>query len=98
MPPDLHAQIHEAVKENTRTFNAEIVARLQESFESPRLGFGSGSVVERLQQAKRELDEVVLVKQGGQKIAEQVTELFYREFLKRAAAEGLVALIQKPKT
>lgn len=34
VPPDLHAQIHEAAKANTRTFNAEIVARLQSSFSS----------------------------------------------------------------
>lgn len=33
VPPDLHAQLHEAAKGNNRTFNAEIVARLQESFD-----------------------------------------------------------------
>lgn len=32
VPPDLHAQIHNAAKGNNRTFNAEIVARLQDSF------------------------------------------------------------------
>ena len=31
VPPDLHAQIHEHAKSNNRTFNAEIVARLQAS-------------------------------------------------------------------
>lgn len=35
VPPDLHAQIHGAAKENNRTFNAEIVARLQASFDAP---------------------------------------------------------------
>lgn len=35
VPPELHARIHEAAKTNTRTFNAEIVARLQASFEAP---------------------------------------------------------------
>lgn len=34
VPPDLHAQIHESAKENNRTFNAEIVARLRGSFET----------------------------------------------------------------
>lgn len=38
VPPDLHAQIHEAAKANTRTFNAEIVARLQASFAEPAHG------------------------------------------------------------
>lgn len=33
VPPDLHAQLHEAAKVNNRTFNAEIVARLQASFD-----------------------------------------------------------------
>lgn len=32
VPPDLHAKIHESAKENNRTFNAEIVARLEQSF------------------------------------------------------------------
>lgn len=40
VPPELHAQIHASAKANNRTFNAEIVARLQESFHV----HGSGSV------------------------------------------------------
>lgn len=35
VPPSLHAQIHEAAKGNNRTFNAEIVSRLESSFGSP---------------------------------------------------------------
>lgn len=34
VPPTLHSQIHEAAKINNRTFNAEIIARLQQSFET----------------------------------------------------------------
>lgn len=33
VPPDLHARIHESAKASGRTFNAEIVARLEASFE-----------------------------------------------------------------
>lgn len=33
VPPDLHKQIHEAAEKSNRTFNAEIVARLQQSFD-----------------------------------------------------------------
>jgi len=33
VPPRLHAQIHEAARGNNRTFNAEIVARLQATFD-----------------------------------------------------------------
>lgn len=32
VPPELHAQLHEAAKANNRTFNSEIVARLERSF------------------------------------------------------------------
>lgn len=32
VPPDLHKQIHDAARSSNRTFNAEIIARLQESF------------------------------------------------------------------
>lgn len=35
VPPGLHAQIHEAAKSNNRTFNAEIVARLEQTFSGP---------------------------------------------------------------
>lgn len=35
VPPDLHSRIHDAAKSNNRTFNAEIVARLEQSFSSP---------------------------------------------------------------
>lgn len=33
VPPDLHKQLHEAAKAADRTFNAEILSRLQQSFE-----------------------------------------------------------------
>lgn len=32
VPPGLHGKIHEAAKGNNRTFNAEIVARLEQTF------------------------------------------------------------------
>lgn len=35
VPPELHAQIHKAAKDSNRTFNAEIVARLEQSFSPP---------------------------------------------------------------
>lgn len=34
VPPGLHAQLHASASKNERTFNAEIVARLAESFEA----------------------------------------------------------------
>lgn len=41
VPPELHAQIHASAKANNRTFNAEIVARLQESFHVKGAGVAS---------------------------------------------------------
>lgn len=33
VPPELHARIHESAKASGRTFNAELVSRLEASFE-----------------------------------------------------------------
>lgn len=33
VPPELHARIHEAAQEAGRTYNAEILARLEDSFD-----------------------------------------------------------------
>lgn len=41
LPKELHQQLHEAAAASGRSYNAEIVARLQESFETP-------TVIERL--------------------------------------------------
>lgn len=32
LPPELHAQLHASAKESGRTYNAEILARLEQSF------------------------------------------------------------------
>lgn len=45
VPPDLHAQIHEAAKQNNRTFNAEIVSRLQGSFEPRPVDFAKQKTI-----------------------------------------------------
>ncbi|NIC37193.1 Arc family DNA-binding protein [Halomonas desiderata] len=37
MPPELHEQLKRAAKENHRSMNAEIIARLQSTFEEHRL-------------------------------------------------------------
>lgn len=35
LPKDLHERLHESAKESGRSYNAEIIARLQKSFEEP---------------------------------------------------------------
>ncbi|MDO4796249.1 MAG: Arc family DNA-binding protein [Brachymonas sp.] len=46
VPPDLHKQLHEAAAANNRTFNAEIVSRLQESFVQHASAYGKLPMVE----------------------------------------------------
>ena len=56
LPDGMRDRIADAAKTAGRSMNAEIVARLQDSFDGPKLGFGPGSTGERLKQAKAELD------------------------------------------
>lgn len=63
VPPALHAAIHEAAAAANRTFNAEIVARLENSFTpSPDIGRHVQSLVARYEQelAEAEVDKHIL--------------------------------------
>ncbi len=62
MPDGMRDNLKAAAKANNRTMNAEIVARLQETFDGPKLGFGPGSVGERLEQARQQLDASMQIK------------------------------------
>lgn len=42
IPRDLHERLHEAAKANGRSYNSELIARLQSSFESSAAGGGAG--------------------------------------------------------
>ncbi|MFX1725014.1 Arc family DNA-binding protein [Stenotrophomonas sp. AS1] len=35
LPPELHARVHESAEANGRTYNAELIARLEQSFIPP---------------------------------------------------------------
>lgn len=39
LPPDMHARLHEAAQESGRSYNAEIVARLQSTFKPEQKTF-----------------------------------------------------------
>lgn len=52
VPPELHARIHEAAKDSGRTFNAEIVARLEASFSTAESTLPLG-LREYLEEVKR---------------------------------------------
>jgi hypothetical protein len=56
VPPELHKKIHENAAASNRTFNAEIVARLQKSFEEavPAMGDVAKDLVEEFA-AKRKI-------------------------------------------
>lgn len=56
-PDGMREQIAEVAKANGRSMNAEIIARLQDSLDGPKLGFGPGSVGDQLKKAREELDD-----------------------------------------
>lgn len=62
IPKDLHSELQQAADDTSKSMNAEIVARLQETFDGPKLGFGPGSVGERLEQARQQLDASMQIK------------------------------------
>ena len=75
VPPDLHAQIHEAAKANTRTFNAEIMARLQASFGSLQgsmRGFEMTGQMDSTEDAAWTPQQVKLMKEVATEAAKQV--------------------------
>lgn len=72
VPPKLHAKIHESAKESNRTFNAEIVARLEASFVEIGLSHkGSRSEVDQL---RDELVEYIARKRKNREILEYLRE------------------------
>lgn len=54
VPPDLHKQIHRAAFVATRTFNAEILSRLQASFDAPSVLTLPASVEQAIEAEQRE--------------------------------------------
>lgn len=73
LPPDLHERVHRAALETERTFNAEIVYRLRQTFlREDRRGTGPGlvsdaEVVQELETIVRYLKTVMLPDSGGKK-------------------------------
>lgn len=49
IPPELHARVHESAESNGRTYNAELIARLEQSFEER--GIESMTVAEVIEEA-----------------------------------------------
>lgn len=105
VPPKLHAKIHESAKESNRTFNAEIVARLERSFADapPELKSSTPEAVHlrdelvALIERKRKNQEVVdYLKEAGLPF-HQVAEAFERElhdigYKAHTAAQRLIEL------
>lgn len=63
LPPDVHAKIHEAASATGRSYNAEIVARLQASFqtdESEQREFEAWREVARLKQQSAEVSTMTM--------------------------------------
>jgi len=58
MPPELRDKLKSASEENHRSMNAEIVARLQESFDTRLDQNTASALVDSLQQSLREVREM----------------------------------------
>ena len=65
MPPELHAKIKQAAERNHRSMNAEMVARLDESFQRRGLSVGSLNVADRVK-----TEEAISVLKEAQELLE----------------------------
>lgn len=76
MPPELHEKLKAAAKDSHRSMNAEIVARLQNSFEEDSLyGHQLGSAASTL--AALDLDELLETVGGTMKTLQGASEALY---------------------
>lgn len=64
LPPDVHAMLHNAAEASGRSYNAEIVARLQQSFEQ----FGQGDKISAAFDSLQ--DEIRQIKAAQEKLLE----------------------------
>lgn len=85
VPPGLHAQIHEAAKVNNRTFNAEIVARLEGSFQIE---------ARSEEQAFREGFEIAGLRIEVDRLRDQLHAERMRKFEDRASADTTGKLLE----
>jgi predicted DNA-binding protein len=73
IPQGLKDKLDAAAESNHSSLTAEVVRRLSESFESPRLGFGPGSVGDQLDRVRDEALE--RLEATAQEISERVAAL-----------------------
>jgi translation elongation factor EF-Ts len=93
MPAELKARIDEAAEASGRSMNAEIVARLQESFDSPRMGFGPGSVGDQLLDARQDLEKAQQnLNDSAINIADKILDRMQERglVLKKEVAEAMI--------
>lgn len=100
VPADLHSKIHEAAKANTRTFNAEIVARLQASFLARHADEAtadpiSGSEAATLDEQADLIASKVLKGMGNNSYLERVLEALTALELRRVELVPIDELINK---
>lgn len=87
LPPELHGRVHESAAEHGRTYNAELISRLEASFEPPKVHLTDD-------QAKNLADEImaqIYVKASEPEIlqADDIVSLL-RHMENRRAEEGNV--------
>ncbi len=94
MPPEMRTELEKAAFVAGRSLNSEILWRLQESLAGPRLGFGPGSVGQRLIEAEEKAQaaydrlaakEAVLLEEVSKRVHAQL----------RAEADAAVKQLRK---
>lgn len=73
IPQGLKDKLDAAAESNHSSLTAEVVRRLSESFESPRLGFGPGSVGDQLERAR--VEAIERIEAAAPAIADRVLQL-----------------------
>lgn len=83
IPADLHRALKDATEETGRSLNAEIVARLNDSFRSDetleRFNIMSVTLDEKLEKVKREIDQMEKSKSEASEFIEKLEALTKRE-------------------
>ncbi|WP_421862501.1 Arc family DNA-binding protein [Marinobacter adhaerens] len=83
IPADLHRALKEATEESGRSLNAEIVARLNDSFRAEetleRFNVMSVTLDEKLEKVRKEIDQMEKSKSEASEFIEQIKALTNKE-------------------
>lgn len=74
LPRDLHAKLHEAAAAAGRSYNSEIIARLEASFTQTGETENKGEVLSALAKMAADQSEILLALQGWKEVEKAIVE------------------------